>query len=60
MTPTLRTTVSSLHLAGRRSPEASLLPSVQTCLSRFVAAGSSPAWVGRLQSGKAGPVARAW
>ena len=42
MTPTLCTNVSSLHLAGRRSPEASFLLPVQTCSSRFGAAGSSP------------------
>ena len=31
-----------LHLAGRRSPEALLLSPVQTCSSRFGAAGFSP------------------
>ena len=33
---------NSLHLAGRRLPEASLLSPVQTCSSRFGASGSSP------------------
>ena len=42
MAPTLVTACTSLHLAGRRSPEASLLLSVQTCAGRFGAAGSSP------------------
>ena len=32
---------SFLHVAGRRSPEASLLPPVQTCICRFGAAGFS-------------------
>jgi anthraniloyl-CoA monooxygenase len=38
--PTLFTSCNALHLAGRRSPEASLLSPVQTCSSRFGAAGS--------------------
>eukprot|EP01036_Dinobryon_divergens_P036684 gene36683-47819_t len=42
MAPTLPTACGSLHLAGRRSPEASILSPVQTCSSRFGAAGSSP------------------
>ena len=49
--PRLRTVCHSLHLAGRRSPQASLLSPVQTCLSRFGAAGSSP-------EGAAAPMAR--
>jgi hypothetical protein len=40
--PRSRTACRSLHLAGRRSPEASRLAPVQTCSSRFGAAGSSP------------------
>ena len=35
-------TRNSLHLAGRRSPKASLLSPVQTCAGRFGAAGFSP------------------
>ena len=42
---------NSLHLAGRRLPEASLLSPVQTCSSRFGASGSSP-------EGAAPPAAR--
>jgi FdhD protein len=42
MAPTLRTDVSSRGLAGRRSPEASLLSPVQSCSSSSGAAGSSP------------------
>ena len=41
--PTLPASRGSLHPAGRRSPEASLLEPVQTCSSSFGAAGSSPA-----------------
>ena len=59
MAPTLRTDVSSLHLAGRRSPEASLLSPVQTCAGRFGAAGSSPEGALRLGTGKAGSAAPA-
>ena len=40
--PTLATACASLHLAGRRSPEASLLVPVQTCSSSFGAAATSP------------------
>ena len=40
--PRLLTACSALHLAGRRSPEASQLSPVQTCAIRFRAAGSSP------------------
>ncbi len=40
--PTLAHCVWPLPLAGRYSPEASLLAPVQTCSSRFGAAGSSP------------------
>ncbi|MDP1566809.1 MAG: MaoC family dehydratase N-terminal domain-containing protein [Polaromonas sp.] len=40
--PTLVASRTSLHLAGRRSPEASLLSPVQSCSSSFGAAGSSP------------------
>ena len=42
MAPTLVASRTSLHLASRHSPEASLLSPVQTCSSRFGAAGSSP------------------
>ena len=49
--PRSLTSCSSLHLAGRRSPEASLLSPVQTCSGRFGAAGSSP-------EGAAAPAAR--
>jgi hypothetical protein len=42
VTSTLPTVCGSLHLAGRRLPEASLLSPVQTCSSRFKAAGDSP------------------
>ena len=59
MAPTLVTACTALHLAGRRSPEASLLSPVQTSSSRFGAAGSSPEGALRLQSGKAGPAAPA-
>ena len=57
--PTLPTACGSLHLAGRRSPEASLLSPVQTCSCRFGAAGSSPEGPLRLRSGKASPAALA-
>ncbi|GAB3477006.1 hypothetical protein GCM10011496_33400 [Polaromonas eurypsychrophila] len=40
--PTLPTACGSLHLAGRRSPEASLLSPVQSCSSSFGAASNSP------------------
>ena len=49
--PTLVTSCTTLHLAGRRSPEAPLLSLVQTCASRFGAARSSP-------EGAAAPAAR--
>ena len=42
MAPTLVASRTALHLAGRRLPEASLVVPVQTCSSRFEAAGSSP------------------
>ena len=42
MAPTLATSCASLHLAGRRSPEASLLSPVQPCAGRLGAAGYSP------------------
>ena len=45
LTPTLVTTRTALHLAGRRLPEASLLEPVQTCSSKFGAADSSPVGV---------------
>ena len=40
--PRSLTAFSSLHLAGRRSPETSLLLPVRTCAGRFGAAGTSP------------------
>ena len=40
--PTLFTSCNTLHLAGRRSAEPSLLKPVQTCESRFGAASFSP------------------
>jgi MFS family permease len=40
--PTLSTACDARGLAGRGSPDASPLPPVQTCSSRFGAAGSSP------------------
>ncbi len=43
MTPTLVVLRTALHLAGRRSPEALLVSFVQTCSSRFGAAGFSAA-----------------
>jgi len=46
LTPRSLTSCSFLHLAGRRSPAASLLSPVQTCSSRFGAAGSSPKGAG--------------
>ena len=55
--PTLPTACGSLHLAGRRAPEASLLESVQTCSSSFGAVGSSSEGALRLQTGKAGSAA---
>ena len=51
---------SCLHLAGRRSPEASLLSPVQTCNGRFGAAGSSPEGPLRVRPGKALSGAPAW
>ena len=42
MTPTLFTSCNALHLAGRTSPEASLLPPVLTCEGGLGAAGVSP------------------
>ena len=57
--PTLPTACGSLHLAGRRSPEASLLVPVQTCASRFGASGTSPEGALRLRSGEASPAALA-
>lgn len=51
--PTLPFAYGLQHLAGRVSPEASLLGPVQTCSSSFEAAGSSLEGVLRLQSGKA-------
>ncbi len=42
MNPHAHHFVYSLHLAGRRSPEASLLAPVQTCAGRFGAAGPIP------------------
>ena len=42
MAPTLFTSCNTLHPAGRRSPEASLLEPVQVCSSSLGAAGSSP------------------
>ncbi|MDP3171068.1 MAG: formate dehydrogenase accessory sulfurtransferase FdhD, partial [Polaromonas sp.] len=57
--PTLRTDVSSRGLAGRRSPEASLLSPVQSCSSSSGAAGSSPSGALRLRAGEAGPAAPA-
>ncbi len=42
VSPTLAHCVWPRHLAGRRSPEASLMSPVQTCSSRFGAAGFSP------------------
>ncbi|MDW5442314.1 formate dehydrogenase accessory sulfurtransferase FdhD [Polaromonas sp. SM01] len=59
MAPTLGTDVSSRGLAGRRSPEASLLSPVQSCSSSFGAAGSSPSGALRLRPGKAGSAAPA-
>ena len=49
--PRLLTACNVLHLAGRRSPEASLLSPVQTCSGRLGAAGFSP-------EGAAAPAAR--
>ncbi len=43
MTPMLVASYMTLHLAGRRSPQAFLLSPVRTCSGRFAAAGSSPA-----------------
>jgi primosomal protein N' (replication factor Y) (superfamily II helicase) len=40
--PTLLASRSSLHLAGRHSPEASFLAPVQICTGKFGAAGASP------------------
>jgi len=59
MAPTLRTDVSSRGLAGRRSPEASLLSPVQSCSSSSGAAGSSPSGALRLRPGEAGSAAPA-
>ena len=42
MTPTLVASRTTLHPAGRRSPEASLLEPVQVCSSSLGAAGPSP------------------
>ena len=42
MAPTLAHNARPLHLAGRHSPEASLLAPVQTCASRFGDAGPNP------------------
>ena len=42
MAPTLVASRTTLHPAGRRSPEASLLEPVQACSSSLGAAGSSP------------------
>ncbi len=57
--PTLVASRTSLHLAGRRSPEASLLSPVQIRSSEFEAAGSSPEGALRLRPGKAGSAAPA-
>ena len=57
--PTLFATRTTLHLAGRRSPEASLLEPVQTSSSRFGVVGSSPEGALRLRPGKAGSAAPA-
>ncbi len=59
MAPTLFTSCNALHLAGRRSPEASLLAPVQTCADRLGAAGASPRGALRLRPGKAGSAAPA-
>ena len=42
MTPTFVASRTALHLAGRRSPEASLLMPVPACAGRLGAAGTSP------------------
>ena len=51
--PTLVTSCTTLHLSGRRSPEASLLEPVQTCSGRVEAAGSSPEGAGLAWGGPA-------
>ncbi len=57
--PALVTSCNARGLAGRRSPEASLLSTVQTCSNRFGAAVSSPSGALRLRPGKAGSAAAA-
>ena len=53
MAPTLFTACNALHLAGRRSPEASLLLPVQPCASRLGVAGISPEGAGQAGGGPA-------
>lgn len=49
--PTLIAARMTQHLAGRNSPESSLLSPVQTCSSRLGAAGSSPEGAVRARGG---------
>ncbi len=57
--PPLVASRTALHLAGRRSPEASLLSPVQTSSSWFGAAGSSPEGALRPRPGEASSAAPA-